>query len=168
MSNIFDLTDEYLTLKELSEQFEINEETGEFIDNSEIIKELFNEINGDIADKFDNTMYVIKDIEAQSDLLKKEKMRLSAKQIALENKAKYLKGLMVDSLNQLDDKKIKGKHSFSIRKSKAVNILDENLIARKYKKTIFQVQKKDILTDLKDGVIVDGAEIVENKSLSAR
>lgn len=168
MSNIFDLTYEYLTLKELSEQFEINEETGEFIDNSEIIKELFNEINGDIADKFDNTMYVIKDIEAQSDLLKKEKMRLSAKQIALENKAKYLKGLMVDSLNQLDDKKIKGKHSFSIRKSKAVNILDENLIARKYKKTIFQVQKKDILTDLKDGIIVDGAEIVENKSLSVR
>ena len=168
MSNIFDLTSEYLTLKELSEQFEINEDTGEFVDNSEIIKELFDEINGDIADKFDNTMYVIKELESQSEVLKKEKLRLGAKQIALENKAKYLKSLMVDSLAKVDDKKIKGKHSFSIRKSKAVNIIDESLIPRKYKKTIFEVQKKDILSDLKEGVVVDGAEIVENNSLNVR
>ena len=137
--NLFDLTGQYLQLKELSEQIEFNEETGEIIDNSDTINELFNEIGGELNDKLDSCQYVIKSLESDSNALKEEAKRLNAKAKVLSNNADRIKSMMLESLKASELQKVKSKHfNFSLRKSKSVNVINEELLGREF----FRIKKE--------------------------
>ena len=61
---LYNIAEEFTALYELAEQVEYNEETGEMIDNSETLKELFNELSEDKLEvKLENVMYIIKELE---------------------------------------------------------------------------------------------------------
>ena len=56
----------------------------------------------------------------------------------------------------------------TVRKNPAsVDVLDENLIPSEYKKEVVEVKvdKKAILADLKEGVVVEGAALKNSTSL---
>jgi len=166
--NLFDLTGQFLQLKELSEQIEFDEETGEIIDNSETINELFNEIGGDLNDKFDSCQYVIKSLESDANALKEEAKRLNAKSKVLSNNADRIKKMMLESLKASELQKVKSKHfNFSLRRSKSVSVVNEELLGREFFRIVKSVDKTKLSKALKDGS-VDGATLVENISLSVR
>jgi len=166
--NLFDLTGQFLQLKELSEQIEFDEETGEIIDNSETINELFNEIGGELNDKLDSCQYVIKELESDSNALKDEAKRLNAKAKVLSNNADRIKNMMLESLKASELQKVKSKHfNFSLRKSKSVNVVNEDLLGREFFRIKKEVDKTKLSKALKDGE-VDGAALVENISLMVK
>ena len=116
--SLFDIGLNFYALSDMSNDIEFNEETGEIIDNSPELQELFDEIQEELSVKLDNTAYIFNQLKSDAEMLKKEKLRLGKKQTALENKAEILKRLMLGALEASGEKSIKTlKHSFTLSKS---------------------------------------------------
>jgi hypothetical protein len=78
--NLFKIEQEYKALQELTEDIEFNPESGEIIDNNELIKQLFDELSNDKLEvKLENIMYIIKELEVSQTALKDEAKRLNEK-----------------------------------------------------------------------------------------
>jgi len=171
MIGLFQLTEESSALYELSNDLEINEETGEVIDNTETLKQLFEEWEGNFIDKLDSCQYIRKELESKAELLAAEIKRLQARKKALENRAERLKALMCDSMVISGETKLKGKHSFSVGTRKSL-FIDENatpeFFNQEYIRTIKEFDKKKITEDLKKGIVIDGAKMVEKINFSIR
>ena len=108
MIGLFQLTEESRALYELSNELEINEETGEVIDNTETLKQLFEEWEGNFIDKLDSCQYIRKELESNAELLATEIKRLQARKKALENRSERLRALMCDSMVISGETKLKG------------------------------------------------------------
>ena len=55
MSSLFGLTQEFTAFEQLSNDLEVNEETGEIIDNTEQLKQLFDELECSFIDNSEST-----------------------------------------------------------------------------------------------------------------
>ena len=171
MIGLFQLTEESRALYELSNELEINEETGEVIDNTETLKQLFEEWEGNFIDKLDSCQYIRKELESNAELLATEIKRLQARKKALENRSERLRALMCDSMVISGETKLKGKHSFSIGTRKSL-FIDENatpeFFNQEYVRTIKEFDKKKITDDLKAGATIEGAKMIEKVNFSIR
>ena len=169
MSNLFDLNQQFYILRDILENdVEFNEETGEIIDNSETINKLFEELELSLNDKLDNCQKWILENSAKVEALKKESKRLNDKAKAIENKTDRLKELMKLSL-VASGKTIKTDiFTFSLRKSKAVQVADENELPRNYVRIEKKADKKAIKEALEKGIEIPGCSFVDNVSLSVK
>lgn len=167
--SLFDLSQQFYTLRDILENdVEFNEETGEIIDNSETINKLFEELELSLNDKLDNCQKWILENSAKVEALKKESKRLNDKAKAIENKTDRLKELMKLSL-VASGKTIKTDiFTFSLRKSKAVQVADENELPRNYVRIEKKADKKAIKEALENGIEIPGCSFVDNVSLSVK
>ena len=166
--SLFDISTEFRALQDLSID-EVNEETGEVTNNSDLIAKLFNEVQETLANKLDGTMYVIKQLTSDSTALKDEAKRLNAKAKAMDNKAVYLKELMFGALNSTNEKKLKtDKFNFTIKRSESVSVADVDNLPREFVRLKREADKKAIKEVLKSGATVDGCSIDEKFSLGVR
>lgn len=86
-----------------------------------------------------------------------------------ENAVKRMKERILGAMQEYNLQKVEcGMHKFSIRTSQAVEITDEAQIPNTYIKVATSVDKKALREDLIKGVIVEGAELKEKKSLQVR
>lgn len=161
---LFEIATEFKSLRDLVENdCEFDSETGEVIDNTEILSELFGGLQSTLSDKLDNSAYVIKELEAIADALKSEAKRLSDRANHLLGNADKLKSLMSYALTESGDNKIKtDKFTFSFRKSESVEI--DTLITpedfdRKYIHIKREFDKTKIKTALKAGETIEGARL---------
>lgn len=171
MSSLYGLTQEFKALEQLSNELEVNEETGEIIDNTAELTQLFEELECNYIDKLDSCQYIRKELEGKADLLAAEIKRLQARKKALENRAERLKTLMCDSMVVSGETKLKGKHSFSLGTRKVLE-LDENLTPdffnQEYVRVKKEFDKKKITDDLKNGAVIEGAKMTEKINFSIR
>ncbi len=167
--SLFDINQQFYTLRDILENdVEFNEETGEIIDNSETINKLFEELELSLNDKLDNCQKWILENSAKVEALKKESKRLNDKAKAIENKTDRLKELMKLSL-VASGKTIKTDiFTFSLRKSKAVQVADENELPRNYVRIEKKADKKAIKEALENGIEIPGCSFAENVSLSVK
>ena len=137
----------------------IDEETGEIIDAEQLDK-----LYMEKEEKLENIALWIKDLKAEVEALKAEKMAFAERQKVAENKMESLKKYLAYAL---DGKAFKTtRASVSFRKSQAVEItdiykLDENYL--RYKEP--EADKTAIKEALKAGKEVAGATLVENTSV---
>ena len=137
----------------------IDEETGEIIDYEKL-----DELQIERETKIENVACWIKDLKAEAEALKAEKMAFAERQKVAENKMESLKKYLAYAL---DGKAFKStRASVSFRKSQAVEItdiykLDENYL--RYKEP--EADKTAIKEALKAGKTVAGATLVENTSV---
>lgn len=159
------------TLYKLNEQYQdifykllLDEENSE-----ELIEELA-KIEIAIEEKAENTAIVLKDLEAQITKFKEEEKRLSDRRKALENNVKFLKSNLEDSMKLQDKTKFKTEHfSFNIQKNApSVKITDEEKALKHYKRVTESIDKAKLKDDLKNGVELDYAELVQTESLRIR
>jgi len=168
---IFDISEQFNGLYKMSEEIEINEETGEIIDNSELLTALFNDLEIQLGDKLDNTNYIIKELAASEAYLKVEAKRLVAKAKVFENRQIFLKELMKGAILASGQSKIKtDKFSFSTTIRASLNYddvsmfgLDSSLVRVKE-----ELDKTKIKEYIKAGGLIDGIKEVESTSLSIR
>lgn len=167
--SLFSIGTEFYALNDLANDIDFNQETGEIINQDEAIQELFNDIKTDLDNKLDNSQYVIRQLLSDAEMLDNEVKRLNAKKSALENRADNLKKMMLSAILASEQKSIKTLyHSFTTRKSESVNIINDNLIPRQYLAIKYEAKKADIKKAIKDGVEVEGCEIVSKDSLTVK
>ena len=156
---LYELTEAAKELYALLENDEIDNQT--FLDTLESIG---------TAEKLENYTYVQKQLESDYESYRKEKERLDKKMRACQNGIERMKTAVLDFMNCSGLKKAKaGTFNLSIREFESVNITDENKIHERWlKPQPPKIDKAAIKKALKEGLAVEGAEIVKKNSVIAR
>lgn len=141
----------------------IDEETGEVIDIDKL-----NELNIAREAKIENVACWIKELRAEAEAIKQEKLALGERQKQAENKAENLKKWLAYVLG--GEKFKTAKCSVSFRKTEAVEVTEqglENLMKEHDELLTYEApepNKTAIKQALKDGLNVDGVQLVQNVS----
>lgn len=144
-----------------------DEETGEIlfeVDDLDDLKIAFDE-------KIDGISGYIKNLDSLNEGIKKEIDNLSKRKKENEKKIKSLKDYLLTMLDIEGIKKYETvKNKLLTRKSKSVNILNEDLISNDFKKRkeTWSIDKTAIKAAISNGKKVDGAELVENTNLTLK
>lgn len=168
---LFDFSKEFKSLYELCEDIEVNQETGEIIDNSDVFSQLFNDLEMDLSSKLENTAYLIKELELSEKALKDEAKRLNDKAKVLENRQSRIKDLIKSTIESSGQSKIKtDKFSFSVSSRKSFNYDNVNMFAldREFIRVKEELDKNKMKDFIKAGGSIDGVYEVETSSLSIR
>lgn len=159
---LYELTENYRNLQELLENPDIP---------TEMIETALNEVGEQFEDKAENVAKLIKTLEANVLGYKAEEKRLADRRKSEENRITWLKSYLESSMRLIGKIKFKGKlFSFNIQKNTpSLNIENEKLIPKEY--WIEQapiLDKKAILSALKEGAEILGANIHQTESLRIR
>ena len=138
-------------------------ETGEIIDTEQLDK-----LQMERDAKLENVACWIKDLKAEAEALKNEKQALAERQKVAENKAESLKKWLAYALQ--GEKFKTPKCAISFRKSEAVEVTDEGLnnLMKEHDELLTykapEPNKTAIKQALKDGLSVEGVQLVQNTS----
>jgi phage host-nuclease inhibitor protein Gam len=137
--------------------------------DQEAIQDTLEAIDGSIEEKADNYAYIIKELDSQMDMLKKEADRLKTLVGTISNNKDRLRSNLLNAMQTTGKLKFKtDRHSFSVRNSQSVDVFNEELIPDEYKKIEIKVSKTDISNALKNGGEVAGAQLIEKQSVAIR
>ena len=156
---LYELTSSYEQLLEMAEQFD-----------EETLRDTLESINEAIETKVENTAYVIKSLEANVKIIDEEVKRLQAMKSTQQRNIKSLKEYIQESMEKVGLGKIEGSLiKVSIQNNPPSIRLDDDFKIGKYLVSVEpKFDKKAILSDLKQGLDVPGAEIVQGKSIRIR
>lgn len=145
-----------------------DEETGEVI-NEELLSQL-EVLQEAREDKIEGVALWIKNLAAEAEAIKAEKLALEKRQRSAEKKVESLKGFLRWALS--GEKFKTAKVAISYRKSESVEVdpmldirtLDERFL--RYKDP--EVNKTALKEALKDGEVIDGVRLAENISIQIK
>ena len=141
----------------------VDAETGEIIDTEQLDK-----LQMERDAKLENVACWIKDLKAEAEALKNEKQALAERQRVAENKAESLKKWLAYALQ--GEKFKTPKCAISFRKSEAVEVTDEGLnnLMKEHDELLTykapEPNKTAIKQALKDGLSVEGVQLIQNTS----
>lgn len=157
MATLYELTGQFLDIYNL----ELDEETK--LDTLDSI-----DWQTDYEEKVENYIKVIKNIESDVEARKAEIKRLTELNKADEKKKDHLKETLSTSMQLTGHKRVDTPlFKVSFRKSQAVEV-DELVLPESYKVATWKPDKKRLKEDLKNGLEIVGASLVERKNLSIR
>ena len=138
--------------------------------NEEELNAVLNSLDAEIEDKAENIAKIIKNYEGDIAAFKEEEKRIAERRRKLENDVKRLKQYLEDNMKMTGKTKFKsGTFSFNIAKNPpSVEITNQDIISSDYKVLTETIDKKAILTDLKEGKDVQGAILKQSESLRIR
>lgn len=166
---LYDIAENARVLLDLIDSGEAFNESGEL---NEVIAEQLDLTKKDFELKAKDYAYVIKSVQDKKELFEKEIKRLEQIKKYFENTEDKLKEAVKNTMLVLGiDKFESDLITLSLTKSKAVDIYDSDLIPEEYKRTKITIEPDKIRIKeaiLKDGELVPGATIKENKNLKIR
>lgn len=144
--------------------YEINKEMTNCIDpeTGEVDIDQLNALQMLREDKIESIALWIKDLKAEAEALKAEKLAFQARQAAAENKAESLKNYLANALN--GEKFKSTKCAISFRRSEKVEIMNELDLPPEFTTVEIKADKVAIKQAIKDGQKVAGAYLVESTS----
>lgn len=159
--NLFELTENYVKF------FTMLEEVDEI---TEELEEMANNLNIAIEEKSDNYVKMIKNLDADVEAFKNIEKQFNKKRKTAENKIAWLKKNLQASMEQTGRKKVEtGLFTVSIQKNvPSLEITSEDNIGDEYYKIERTLNKRDLLNDIKEGLIIDGVGIKQTESLRIR
>ncbi len=145
-------------------------EDGEFIGGDEEWDNFDHQLNmleTSYNEKVENTALYIKNLKAEAEALKAEKMAFAERQKQAERKIEWLTEYLTRNMHgsTFESPKV----SIKWRKSTSAEITDESLIPEDY--LVPQppkIDKRGILADLRAGLDVPGAVLSENQNIQIR
>lgn len=146
----------------------VDEETGEIIFEESDIDNLL--LSRD--QKLENTACYIKNLMSDIDQIKTEEKALKERRQTKEKKVERLKSYLANSMLLFGDKKFETPRvALSFRKSKQVEIAEDANIPQEY--MTIKVEKNPNKTKLKDailkqGLLIDGVQVVEKENLQLK
>lgn len=138
----------------------IEEEEGEV---SESLEALLDKVEGEHEQKLERTGYLYKSVVAEVAALRDEIQALTKRKKIAENKAERIKQYLHQNLRGT---KKAGVIQFVLRKSKAVEVEDFDALPNEFKKLKIEADKTAIGRDLKAGISVPGAILIEKENLT--
>ena len=159
--NLFELTENYVKF------FTMLEEVDEI---TEELEEMANNLNIAIEEKSDNYVKMIKNLDADVEAYKNQEKIFNKKRKTAENKIAWLKKNLQSSMELQGRKKVEtGLFTISIQKNTpSLDITSEENIGDEYYKIERTLNKRDLLNDIKEGLIIDGVGIKQSESLRIR
>lgn len=155
MATLYELTGQFLDIYNL----ELDEETK--LDTLDSI-----DWETEYETKVENYIKVMKNIDADVEARKAEIKRLMELNKADEKKKEHLKDTLSTSMNMTGHERVDTPlFKVSFRKSQAVEV-DETVLPEAYKVATWKPDKKRLKEDLKNGLEIIGASLVERKNLS--
>lgn len=154
MATLYELTGQFLDIYNMDLDDETKADTLDSID-----------WQTDYEEKVENYIKVIKNSEADIEARKNEIKRLTELNRADERKNERMKEVLKESMaltghDRVDTKLFK----VSFRKSQAVEV-EDLLLPEAYKVATWKPDKKRLKEDLKNGLEILGARLVENQNL---
>ena len=157
MATLYELTGQFLDIYNL----ELDEETK--LDTLDSI-----DWETEYETKVENYIKVMKNLEADVEARKNEIKRLTELNKADERKKEHLKDTLSASMSLTGHERVDTPlFKVSFRKSQAVEV-DETVLPEAYKIATWEADKKRLKEDLKKGLEIIGASLVERKNLSIR
>lgn len=157
MATLYELTGQFLDIYNL----ELDEETK--LDTLDSI-----DWETEYETKVENYIKVMKNLEADVEARKNEIKRLMELNKADEKKKEHLKDTLSASMSLTGHERVDTPlFKVSFRKSQAVEV-DEAVLPEVYKIATWKADKKRLKEDLKSGLEIIGASLVERKNLSIR
>lgn len=157
MASLYELTGQYLEIYNM----ELDEETK--LDTLDSI-----DWETEYETKVENYIKVMKNIDADVEARKTEIKRLMELNKADEKKKDHLKDTLSESMSLTGHERVDTPlFKVSFRKSQAVEV-DETVLPEAYKVATWKPDKKRLKEDLKNGLEIIGASLVERKNLSIR
>lgn len=156
---LYELSNEYLEVLDL-----LSEE-----ENVEL-NDLLLKIDEEIELKAENIGKVLKSLEGNVAALKDEEKRLSNRRRGIENNIKNLKSYLENEMIAVGKKKFKTDlFSFGIQKNPpSLDISSEDNIPEEYYELTRSLIRRDLLKDMKEGLVVDGVSLKQSESLRIR
>lgn len=157
MSTLYELTGIYQQIYDLDMDDETKQDTLDSIDWNE-----------DYENKVEGYVKVIKNLDADIEARKNEIERLRKLNDADNSKKERMKEAVKESMELTGHDRVDTPlFKVSFRKSEAVEV-DDLLLPEAYKVATYKPDKKRLKEDLKNGLEILGAELVERKNLSIR
>jgi len=164
----FDIQKEFYALMELMENdsYDVDQVTGEVIDNSLLLQELMSELQVAKNDKLDNIEYIKRELQISIDALKAETKRLSERAKMYERNQ--------DKLTELQDFLLSGekckteKFTFFYAKSESLEIQDESAVPAEYIAFTPKIDKANLKKAVQNGLFIDGIVIKEKIGVRVR
>jgi hypothetical protein len=157
MATLYELTGQFLEINNMDADDETKLDTLDSIDWETNYEE-----------KIENCIKVVKNREANIEARSNEIKRLTELNKADERVNKRIKEAVKDSLLLTGRERVDTPlFKVSFRKSEAVEV-DDLLLPEAYKVATYKPDKKRLKEDLKNGLEILGAELVERKNLSIR
>lgn len=156
---LFELTSNYQRVLEVAEQLD-----------SETLKDTLDSINEAIDVKVENTAYVIKTLEANVSVIDVEIKRLQAMKSAQSNNVKNLKLYIQQAMEQTGLDKVEGKLiKVAIQNNPPSVLVEREDSLKEYMiEQPMKLDRRSLLEDLKQGVVVAGAELQQTRSIRIR
>ncbi len=152
--NLYEINGSILQLTEMLESGEIDET---------VYNDTIESLGAEIA--VEDVVKAIRNKQAEAEAIKAEADKLTDKRWRAEAAADGLKNILLTYLNATQQKKVSaGVFTISRGTSKSVDILDETAIPESY--LIAQppkIDKKSILTKLKEGEVIEGAQLKKSE-----
>lgn len=169
MATLYELLDDYDYLyKLLSNGDAIDKETGEV---DEVVAEQLWMCKDALNDKIQNYGIIVKQLTADAKMFEDELNNLEKRKQRAERNAEWLKEFLSTAMQQMEMTEFKNsKVNITFRKSSKVEILDPNKLDKKYmvEKTTYTPSKTMIADDLKAGIEVEGAKLVETQNIQIK
>lgn len=143
----------------------VDQETGEIID--EEAKARFDALSLQQDKKIEGIALFVKNLTAEAEAIKTEKMAMAKRQVSAERKAEWLKGYLAAYLN--GEKFSTGRVAIGWRKSEQVQVtIDAENLPEAYRKVTYEANKTELKNALKGGVEIDGVELVQKNSIQIK
>lgn len=156
--NLYELSSDLMSLNDI-----------ESIEDVEAIREI---IKQQIEAKSTGIIAVVRNLESSIAAIDIEIKRLQELKKSKQNNISRIKEYTKECMNIQGVKKLETSlGNISIRKSPpSVDVLDEGLIPLEYIETkqVMSIDKKLILSDLKDGLVIPGVEMKQGTSLTIK
>ncbi|MBC1652807.1 siphovirus Gp157 family protein [Listeria welshimeri] len=159
MSTLYSIQGKYQQLLNLAEQLD-----------PELLKDTLESIDDELETKAENVAFVIKELEGQSLILEKETKRLAERKNTINNNVKRLKQSLFDAMITANKQKIKTDlFTLDIRKNPpSIMVEDESKLLNYLIEQPKKLDKTKLSDDLKKGIEVPGAKIIQTERLQIR
>lgn len=159
IATLYSIQGKYQQLLNLAEQLD-----------PELLKNTLESIDDELETKAENVAFVIKELEGQSLILEKETKRLTERKNTINNNVKRLKQSLFDAMITANKQKIKTNlFTLDIRKNPhSVFVEDESKLLNYLIEQPKKLDKTKLSDDLKKGIEVPGAKIVQTERLQIR
>lgn len=158
MKPLYEITNDYLSLYQNHEDMDQDS----FVD-------MIDKLDTEFETKAINIAALLKNLNLDLESVEHVLDSLQSKRKQLDNKISYLKDYLLNNMKLLHKEEIKsGLHCIKLRKCPfKLNVLNQSEIPEEYKIHVDQVKlDSDKIKDhIKNGVIIDGVELVQNISV---
>lgn len=160
MGTLYELKGLYQEIYNMFLDEEIDEET---------LTATLESLEGEFEDVMEWQTKLLRNLYADAESYKSEKMRFAKKQSQAENAIDRIKTRMSEMMELAGQKKVKtSTANLTLRKTKSVEITDLEKIPVAYIKTTYTPMKTDIKKAIENGEVIEGAEIVEKEGVMVR